>query len=196
MSAERWGKLRIEALRALRLLTDLLGDADAEPEGVLRAYLDTKARLAEAFQALALEQMSDPTEGFQSAIEGIDQQLAASYNGLVPDKYLRVKGYGGVHQQLFAYLSRRAGKSVSAPELRVITGDAVHTERRVRELRDLGFEVIASHSGGADAYRLVSTTPDFNKGALQIARLNIKSDRTLSNPERDALLESIGVTDS
>lgn len=196
MSAELWGKLRPEALRAIRLLTDLLDDPDTEPERALQAYLDTKARLAEAFQALALEQMSDPTEGFQSAIKRINEQLAASYSGLVPDKYLRVKGYGGVHQQLFAYLSRRAGKSVSAPELRVITGDAVHTERRVRELRDLGFEVIAFHSGGTDAYRLVSTTPDANKGALQIARLNIKSDRALSTPERDALLDAIGVSES
>src|SRR5262249_27545367 len=125
MNAQRWGKLRVEALRALRLLTDLLGDPDTEPERALKAYLDTKARLAEAFQALALEQMSDSTEGFRSAIKRIDEQLAASYIGLVPDKYLRVKGYGGVHQQLYAYLSRRAGMSVSAPELRVITGDAV-----------------------------------------------------------------------
>jgi hypothetical protein len=118
-----------------------------------------------------------------------------SYGGVVPEKYLRVRGYGGVHPQLFAYLSRRVGQAVSASELRVLTADAAHTERRVRELRDLGFDIVAAHSAGSDIYRLTSKTPDLHKGALPIAQLNIKADRDLNASERVAFLRAIGADD-
>jgi hypothetical protein len=196
MTEDQWGRLRPESARAVRILADLIAEPGAEPERLLRAYLDAKARLAEAFRALALERLSDPTDDYVAAIADLDRQLVQSYSGVLPEKYLRVRGYGGVHPQLFAYLSRRVGQVVSALELRVLTGDAVHTERRVRELRDLGFEILAAHSAGSDTYRLTSKRPDLHKGALQIARLNIKSDRTLSASEQAALLQTIGADES
>ncbi len=192
MSAPRWSRLRPEAVRALRILSDLMEDAESEPERTLAAYLDAKARLAHAFQALALEQLSNPEEQFHRAVAAIESQMRVSYDGVVPESLLAVRGFGTVHRQLFAYLSRRVGTAVSAGELRVITADAVHTERRVRELRDLGFDVVATHASGSDTYELKSSHPDVNQGALQLVRRNIKESRALDAETRGQLLHAIG----
>src|SRR5207247_1102148 len=106
----------------------------------------------------------------------------------------RIRGYTSPHRDLFAYLSMRVGESVPAAMLRVLTGDAVHTERRARELRDLGLDVEAARSGGADAYVLRSVQPSLDEGSWNIVRLNIQGDRTLSVPDRDELIAAIGAS--
>jgi hypothetical protein len=111
----------------------------------------------------------------------------------LPAKYLKVRGFGKSHARLVAYLVRSSGNEVSASELRMLTGDAVHTERRARELRDLGFELEAKHTGGTDVYLLRSAEPDVAAGAaIQVAQ-NIRGDRSLSQAQAADLLRSAGL---
>jgi hypothetical protein len=75
----------------------------------------------------------------------------------------------------------------------MLTGDAVHTERRARELRDLGFTLEARHTGGADMYVLRGTEPDAAAGAaIQVAK-NIRGDRSSSNEVKERLLRATGL---
>jgi len=69
--------------------------------------------------------------------------------------------YGSeVHEKLFQILLQRFDIDVPAGLLRVLTHDSVHTERRLRELRELGLDIGTSNSSGIDMYRLKSLNID------------------------------------
>jgi hypothetical protein len=76
----------------------------------------------------------------------------------------------------------------------MLTGDAVHTERRTRELRDLGFNLEAKHTSGTDVYILRSDVPDTAVGAAIQVKRNIREDRATSKQEKDNLMLSSGLT--
>ena len=116
------------------------------------------------------------------------QQL---YKGLLPDEYLIARGYTGAHPVIFEYLLQHVGHPVSGSRLRVLTGDQVHTERRVRELRDLGFSVEWKKVYDEDQYMLLSNTPDLDAAARSQLQHNIKNDRSLSASERNRLLSLV-----
>jgi hypothetical protein len=188
---ETWTRLRASALDAVGALKELLADPGAEDRRLVAGYLEAKQALAHAFEAFAVEKYADVSvlEGVKKDIE---QQMREGYPRL-PAKYLKVRGFGKSHARLVAYLVRSSGNEVSASELRMLTGDAVHTERRARELRDLGFELEAKHTGGTDVYLLRSAEPDVAAGAaIQVAQ-NIRGDRSLSQAQAADLLRSAGL---
>ena len=80
---------------------------------------------------------------------------------------------------------------MSADELRLLTGDAVHTERRARELRDLGLQIETFSSGGLSIYVLKNGTPDLAAGARATAARNIRNDKALGPAEREHLITSL-----
>ena len=86
-----------------------------------------------------------------------------------------------------------AGEPVSANELRMLTGDAVHTERRARELRDLGYQLTAKHVAGSDVYVLESPEPDLGAAAAYLVRKNITEDRGISKTRAAELIQSLGL---
>ena len=104
---------------------------------------------------------------------------------------MKVRGFGRAHRLILAMLAERVGQTVSVGELRMLTGDAVHTERRARELRDLGLDVDAKHTAGADAYVLSSTVPDVVRAARDLTIKNIREDKALSEPARAALISKV-----
>jgi hypothetical protein len=75
----------------------------------------------------------------------------------------------------------------------VLTADQIHTERRVRDLRDLGFQVEWKKVSDDDQYVLVSTEPDLDAAAALQARKNIKDDKKLSKQEKEGLLNAVGL---
>jgi len=111
----------------------------------------------------------------------------------LPGRYLKVRRFGKSHARLLAYLCRSAGSEVSGAELRMLTGDAIHTERRARELRDLGFTLEARHTGGADMYILHSPEPDTAAGAAIQAAKNIREDKSVAGEEKERLLRTAGL---
>jgi hypothetical protein len=74
--------------------------------------------------------------------------------------------------------------------LRVVTGDSVHTERRVRELRELGLDVQTSKDSGYDYYTLGSLDVDTSFVPVIVANL-IKRDGGLSPAQKIAFLDQV-----
>lgn len=188
---EGWARSRATALDAISELEVLLQDDSADDRRLITAYLEAKQSLATAFEAFAVEKYLDP-KVLEAAKKSIEIAMRSTYPEL-PSKYLRVRGFGKSHARLLAYLCRSTGSEVSGAELRMLTGDAVHTERRARELRDLGFDLEARHTGGADVYILRSEMPNTSEGAAKQAARNIREDRATSKQEKEKLLTRAGL---
>jgi hypothetical protein len=187
-----WVRLKASAIDAVSELQMLLQDNSADDRRLIAAYLESKRTLAEAFEALSVERYVDLTV-LKSAKSSITLAMQSTYPRL-PARYLKVRGYGSSHARLLSYLCRSTGAEVSGAELRMLTGDAVHTERRTRELRDLGFNLEAKHTSGTDVYILRSDVPDTAVGAAIQVKRNIREDRATSKQEKDNLMLSSGLT--
>jgi hypothetical protein len=185
----QWNHQRLSAAEAASLLSDLLRDDMSEPRSLIVSYLDAKRQLAHAFQSLSEELWLDPAP-LARVKSQIETAIQTQYPAL-PAKLKLVRGYGRVHELLFAYLADRTGVEVSADELRILTGDAVHTERRTRDLRDLGLRIDVFDSGGITVYVLRDQIPASGAGAASIVTRNIRDDRNLTARDREDLLASV-----
>tara|TARA_B100001123_G_C15306424_1_gene1022863 strand:+ start:2232 stop:2468 length:237 start_codon:yes stop_codon:yes gene_type:complete len=66
----------------------------------------------------------------------------------------------------------------------MLSGDQVHTERRVRDLRQLGYEIRHRKIGGEDTYCLESLDQDVEAAARHHLHTNVKKTRKLSDVEK------------
>jgi len=187
---QTWTRLRESALDSVTFLKELLRDNSAEDKRLIAAYLEAKQILAEAFEALAVEKYYDSSV-LDNVKKILEREMRESFRYL-PNKYLKIRGFGTSHAKLLAYLSKNVGSEVTAATLRMLTADASETERRTRELRELGFDLIAGHTGGSDFYTLSSATPDAAKGAAVQVTKNINADKKISSVERERLLGLVG----
>lgn len=186
-----WDRQRLRALEELRMLERLLEEPSESDARVTEGYLDTKRVLAEAFRARALDRYGS-SKALQGTVALVENGIQETFPHLL-EKYRRVHGYGLVHASLLAYLTDRVGLNVSADELRILTCDAVHTERRARDLRDLGFALLASKSSGLQAYCLVDEVPDVALGVRLTVARNIRNDRRIDKGTRNRLFLSLGL---
>ena len=138
---------------------------ETDAEHAVTAYLAAKTRLADHFQSLLLSSFDTEAAPIVRTCEEIAQLLRLRVGHLVPGALLKVGGYGRTHQVLLSYLTVCSPDQVSADRLRVLTAEQVHTERRVRELRDLGYDVRAVKAAGQNQYRLAVAAPDLIAGA-------------------------------
>ncbi|QTZ92737.1 hypothetical protein [Streptomyces auratus] len=76
--------------------------------------------------------------------------------------------------------------------LRIVTGDDVHTERRVRELRELGFDLIWHELDGINVYELRSLEIDFDM-IPAIVRNKVRQSKALTRAEKQRILERAGI---
>lgn len=189
-----WDRERLRALDAVTLLECLLRDPGAYGQRVTEGYLDAKRALAVAFQARALEQYGS-SEVLDYAIGLIEHGIQATFPGL-PARHSHVLGYGSVHSALLAYLVDRVGKNVPSDELRILTRDAVHTERRARDLRDLGYTLRVGTSSGAQVYCLDHPVPDIAEGVRLTVAKNIRNDSRLTKGQRQQRLSELGLSAS
>lgn len=160
-------------------------------EHLATEYLALRRSLARDFRELAERELEDEGDALEPVRHRISQRMRELYGGRVPDSYLHVRGYSGVHPILFAYLLRHPGEPVAGSRLRLLTGDQVHTERRLRELRDLGLPLDSAHQADDDHYVLRSSTPDVDAAALFQAKHNITNDRALESGRRAELLRAL-----
>jgi hypothetical protein len=174
-------------------LGELLRDEETNERRLISGYLEAKRTLARAFEQLAIEKYNDVSH-LESARSLIEHAMISNF-AHIPKKYLRVSGFSRVHAMLLAYLVPRVGVAVYADELRMLTGDAVHTERRARDLRDLGFVLVASDHPGGQVYTLVDSVPAVQSAASTLIQRNIRQDKTLDENRR-ALLISMVATSS
>ena len=115
----------------------------------------------------------------------------ALYADRIPKQYLQIRGFGKVHVLLYAMLWLNEGKPVTTERLRILTADAGQTERRTRELRDLGLAIDAAQRGGQDVYVLRSRAPDADAGAKAQIRRNLVEAKKLPETERQGLIAKL-----
>lgn len=159
-------------------------------ERLAAGYVDLRGTLAREFRTLAQGELTSGEPRLEITRRQIEHRMQERYGGRVPDKYLSVSGYKGVHPILLEYLLKHFGTPVAASRLRVLTGDQVHTERRLRELRDLGFELTWKRAFDEDHYVLLSREPDLEFASRFQLEHNIKNDRGLSSDAKSRLLET------
>jgi len=176
------------AAAALEYLAGLLR-SKADLDRVLDGYLETRRLLSRTFKVLVERRLGSPTSIMKSARDRVAAVMRSQYGTVVPEDLLRVRPYGELHTLLLAYMHSFAGKAVPGTKLRIISGDQVHTERRLRELRDLGFHIQASVVAGEHQYVLVTTEQDLDDAARVQLRHNIKGSRALSASQKKQLLE-------
>ncbi|TFC26434.1 hypothetical protein E3O53_07880 [Cryobacterium sp. TMT2-18-3] len=159
--------------------------SDADHSRLIAGYLDAKRQLALAFQAFVIEEGADD-EPFVAFATRLEVAATAVYPR-VPARYRNVAGFGAAHRRLFGYLAEREDRDVPIEELRLLTRDAVHTERRLRELRDLGALVTMSEVGGQRTCRMQLPT-DLSAAAHQWIARKINADGSLDEVAKNDLL--------
>ncbi|MFE7562383.1 hypothetical protein [Kitasatospora sp. NPDC057500] len=155
-----WHRLKPDTVLAVEGVLDLLKKDHADDQNLLDAYLYAKRLLAESMQALVRTGLPAGLGSYSDLRIQLADRMAAEYGERIPQRYLTVPYGSRTHEELFAMLLQRIGQPVSAALLRVVTGDSVHTERRTRELRELGLDIANSHEGGNDVYTLRSLELD------------------------------------
>lgn len=184
--AADWHQLRPDTLLAVEGVVGLLKQDDADAQNLLDAYLYAKRLLAESMQALARTDLPAKCATFRDLRAQLAERMAEEYGGRIPERYLTVPYGSRTHEELFATLLRRLGQPVTAALLRVVTREAVHTERRTRELRELGLDIVTSREGGNDVYTLRSLELDTTLIPTIIA--NNLRDRKAPGHEKAAVL--------
>jgi hypothetical protein len=189
-SQQSWHSLKPGSLYAVEQLRDQLAAPKESLQDIIDTYLIAKRALAESMQALLRESLPESCPTFHDLREQLARELSHRYGGLIPDKYLKVPYASRVHEELFTILLNHQGSSVPAMMLRIISADSVHTERRMRELRELGLDIAARKAQGVDVYTLQSLEIDL--GFLpSIVKNLINQDKGLSKPEREALISRL-----
>src|SRR5947209_11247358 len=159
-----------KSLEDLELFTKLVQSQvdrpEVEFERVLEGYLEARRSLAKQFCLVAQHYLLRDNCLLEITRKRIEEQMAAVFGGRVPEKYLVVHGYKSVQPILLQYLAQHVGNPVRSSKLRVLTADQTHTERRVRDLRDLGFQVEWKKVADDDQYVLKSIDPDLNASAV------------------------------
>ncbi len=156
---------------------------------LLMAYVEARGQLAKNFRELSSSVLVKATERLEGVRSDVRAKMHDDFGGLVPERLLEVQSYGKLHAVLLEYLSAHQGEPVAASRLRVLAGDQVHTERRVRELRDLGLEITWKRGPGEVQYVLESDLPDLSRAARSQLALGLRADRTLKREVRASLMD-------
>lgn len=189
---EEWERLKPGSAYTVENLKAVLAGSDASPEAVLESYLFAKHSLAQSMQALLLSQLPADCLEFHAVRRRIEEDMQARYAGLVPEQYLKAPYGSKVHQVLFMLLMRDLGTPVDNARLRTATQDSIHTERRTRELRELGLGIEPSEEDGIQYYTLASLDPDLSVVPGLIAK-NLRKSKSLSAAEKASLFKLLGV---
>ncbi|MGO8758028.1 MAG: hypothetical protein ACLQG3_07885 [Terracidiphilus sp.] len=181
-----------KSLEDIELFTGLVRSQvdrpEVEFERLLDGYLEARRSLARQFCLVAQRHLLRGDNLLEHTRKRIERRMTELYANQIPDKYRVVHGYSSVQPIILQYLAQHVGNPVRSSKLRVLTADQIHTERRVRDLRDLGFDVEWKKVSDDDQYVLVSVEPNVDAAAALLLRKNIKDDKKLAKPEKDRLL--------
>jgi hypothetical protein len=185
MSDERLDALALEVerfsafLKATRRTNDL--------ELIFDEYAYMRRTLRDGIAAVVKNSMPDARAKLNAAADRVEHQLRLR-NPAYDPSLLKVRRYNELHAVILEYLSLHVGGTVTGERLRFVTGDQVHTERRLRELRELGYRIEAVRVSGADSYKLESLEQDYEQAVRsQMAMIMKRADsRASSKTQRDA----------
>ncbi|KUM90375.1 MULTISPECIES: hypothetical protein [Streptomyces] len=183
---EVWKNLKPTSAYAVRELSSALGSDDSTLDDLVDAYLFAKRQLAQSMRALMLSQLPAQCPEFAELRARIEAEMKNRYADRIPERFLRVPYGSQVHELLFMILLQALGKPVDSDRLRVLTADRTHSERRARELRELGFNITTSAVDGSQFYTLVDLKIDYSKVPELIAKA-INKAKDLGGAERARL---------
>ncbi|WP_405948260.1 hypothetical protein OG588_18450 [Streptomyces prunicolor] len=183
---EAWKSLKPTSAYAVRELGAAFEGEDSSPDDLIDAYLFAKRHLAQSIKALLLSQLPSVCQEFVELRACIEAEMKNRYADVIPERFLRVPYGSQVHELLFMILLRNLGKRVDSDRLRIVTGDKTHSERRARELRELGFNIATSEADGSQYYTLADLEIDYTKVPELIAKV-IKKSESLTEAEKHNL---------
>lgn len=193
MSSDKFEAARSRAVRSLKYLTDLASDG-RDFERILDGYLETRRQLTRSFREMASEHLTAATDELETTSRRIRERMLEMYDGQVSDGYLVPGTFSRVHSLVLGYLIPRCETPVPAARIRVLTGEQVHTERRIRELRDFGYDVTSSSVSGEQTYTLQSSVPNLDEAAMNQVRRNIMADRSIDKARRHHMVADLGLS--
>lgn len=165
---------------------------EIEFERLLDGYLEARRSLAKQFCLVAQHYLLRGDSLLEITRKRIEERINELYDDRIPAKYKTVRGYTSVQPIILQYLSQHVGNPVRSSKIRVLTADQIHTERRVRDLRELGFDVEWKKVSDDDQYVLASIEPDLDKAAATQVRKNIREDKKLPKAQKDSLFALLG----
>ncbi|WP_330266672.1 hypothetical protein [Streptomyces griseorubiginosus] len=183
---EVWKSLKPTAAYAVRELSSALEGDDSTLDDLVDAYLFAKRQLAQSMRALMLSQLPPQCPEFAELHDRIEAEMKNRYADRIPERFLKAPYGSKVHELLFMILLQALGKPVDSGRLRVLTADRTHSERRARELRELGFNITTSAEDGSQFYTLVDLEIDYTKVPELIAKA-INKAKDLGGPEKARL---------
>ncbi|WP_328633331.1 hypothetical protein [Streptomyces sp. NBC_00356] len=171
----------------------LVSQMDEHTQGneLFVAYTYAKKMSARAIRARMLMQLPEKNEAFQRIHARVQDELNSRYGKFFPVGILKVPYGGQLHERLFSLLQENLNTDLEGDMLRIVTADSVHTERRARELRELGLDLEFRNTKEGDFYNLHSLDLTFERLpslVKTIARKRIKDEI-----ERERLLERAGI---
>ena len=181
-----WRSLKPASAFAVRELHSSFEKESTSADDLIDAYLFAKRNLAQSMQALLMSQLPSECPDFAELRARIQTEMKNRYADRIPEQFLRVLYGSKVHKILFMILLQNLGKRVDSDRLRLATSDDVHTERRTRELRELGLNITTSKEDGSQFYTLVDLEIDFSKVPELIEKV-MKKSQTLSEAEKGEL---------
>lgn len=166
-----------------------LSNAAGFDETLASEYNRVRVSLATSFQRMSLDALPSETFPLAALKARVEAAMRELFAGRVDSSLFVVRGYTSPHPDIYTYLASRVGEAVPAWRLRLLTRDAVHTERRTRELRDFGLLVDAFEQSGEAQYRLRGLDPDLTYGAAFQLRKNAAGSTRLSPRDRAAIID-------
>ncbi|MFF2640741.1 hypothetical protein ACFVUB_12940 [Streptomyces niveus] len=177
-----WQHLKPDSVHALQTLLMTI-ESDAPPGDLFETYVWSKSVLAKAMRARLEMHLPPECPTFWELRDRVAEAIMRKFGQSIPLKYLKVPYKSSVHIALFAILLEKIGEPVESAMLRVVTEDSVHTERRMRELRELGFDITPIEMRGIDFYKLGSL--NINETLIPaIVKNNIRKDKGISAETR------------
>jgi hypothetical protein len=161
-------------------------------EELIDRYIVLRDSSAATMRVLTDEFLERDTWALDRALEQIESELRSRLAGVLPLEVVVLRRYSDTHRKLYEYL-HLTRKPVPASRLRVLTGDQVHTERRIRELRDIGLRIAATRQSGQNVYELLNTTPDFEQATARLVPEFLKGLPSWSPTRRSEALSQLGL---
>ncbi|OPG04678.1 hypothetical protein B1R27_24315 [Streptomyces sp. GKU 895] len=183
---EAWRLLKPNTEFAVKELSLALENPDESPAALLETYLFAKRALAQSMQMLLRSQLPDSCVEFYELRARIQDEMHSRFSEHVPEQYLKVPYGTKANEELFAVLHRGLGSPVDNALLRAINADDVHTERRIRELRELGLDITSTTVNGRQHYTLGSLELDGSRIRELVVKAIGKS-KVLSEKEKDEM---------
>src|SRR5688572_2193185 len=168
-----------QAADALDDLVKLLRSGE-DIDRIVDGYLQTRRILSATFQRIVKPTLKPARPLIESARSQVKEFMVGMFGAVIPDELLYVRAYGEIHFLLLGYLSRELGLAVPGSRLRLLSGDQVHSERRLRELRELGFRIEVVRIAGESCYRLQNLEFELERAAKTQIATNIKRATQLS----------------